>query len=346
MVPIQSGMSTYEELLKKISVLAGSGPIETTASYGNFYEDALTNIIKREQDEKIKLLQQQLSESTAKLYETIDKADLSKKEIEKEAEQLQVQNAELRREQELRHLLDRVTPKAAKVLMESQNLQASFSSNELLPAYVVSIDIRRSTELMLKARKPDDFAQFISDLCASLRKQIIDNYGVFDKFTGDGILAFFPKFFSGGDAGYRALRAVDACHKIFAEHYRNNRSRFSSVLLDIGLGIGVDFGDVKFVRIGNEITVVGTPVVYACRLGGAPAGCTYLNQPARDEIFDKYISHCTITETSLPFKHEGAMLAYKVELNGNDKKSMVEPAWIPKADGKAKAAAESPEAKN
>ena len=71
----------------------------------------------------------------------------------------------------------------------------------------------------------------------------------------------------------------------------------------------------KFVRIGGEITIVGTPVVYACRLGGAPATKTYLNQPARDEIFNKYSAYCTTTETHIDFKHEGAMLAYATELN-------------------------------
>ena len=38
---------------------------------------------------------------------------------------------------------------------------------------------------------------------------ITDSYGVFDKFTGDGILAFFPEFFSGPDAGFLAIRAAD-----------------------------------------------------------------------------------------------------------------------------------------
>jgi len=31
------------------------------------------------------------------------------------------------------------------------------------------------------------------------------HFGVVDKFTGDGILCFFPEFFCGLDAGYYAL---------------------------------------------------------------------------------------------------------------------------------------------
>jgi class 3 adenylate cyclase len=70
-----------------------------------------------------------------------------------------------------------------------------------------------------------------------LGQTIIGNLGVFDKFTGDGILAFFPEFYSGPDAGYLAIQAADACHKVFADHYTNSRKCFISVLKDTGLGI-------------------------------------------------------------------------------------------------------------
>jgi len=57
---------------------------------------------------------------------------------------------------------------------------------------------------MLKARSPALFAGFMTQLCAALEVTIKEEYGVFDKFTGDGVLAFFPEFFSGKDAGYHA----------------------------------------------------------------------------------------------------------------------------------------------
>ncbi len=70
----------------------------------------------------------------------------------------------------------------------------------------MSIDIRRSTDLMLKAREPRLFADFVTGLCSKLKNLIVNNYGVFDKFTGDGVLAFFPDFYSGPDAGLLAVR--------------------------------------------------------------------------------------------------------------------------------------------
>ncbi len=90
----------------------------------------------------------------------------------------------------------------------------------------------------------------------------------------------FPEFFSGKDAGYYALAAADACHATFEKHYRAHRNSFRSVLKDVGLGIGVDYGECHLVLVAGNLTIVGSPVVYACRLGGAPAGLTLLNQPA------------------------------------------------------------------
>jgi class 3 adenylate cyclase len=169
---------------------------------------------------------------------------------------------------------------------------------------------------MLKARNPRLYAEFITILARQLREIILQNYGIFDKFTGDGVLAFFPDFYTGKDAGYFALKAANDCHEVFAEHYASNKHCFTSILKDIGLGIGIDYGEVQIVQIGGDFTVVGTPVVYACRMGGADAGHTYLNQPAFEKLFESYSAICDFDECEITIKHEGKTLAYGVELNG------------------------------
>jgi len=35
----------------------------------------------------------------------------------------------------------------------------------------------------------------MTELCFDLETAIKDEFGVFDKFTGDGVLAFFPEIF-------------------------------------------------------------------------------------------------------------------------------------------------------
>src|SRR5207249_2646213 len=116
---------------------------------------------------------------------------------------------------------------------------------------VISIDIRRSTDLMLKARTPQDFAAFISNVSIALSRIITSNFGVFDKFTGDGMLGFFPDFYSGKDCGLRVLMAAKQCHLAFSELYRQNWASFDTVLCDIGLGIGIDFGPVNLMQIAD-----------------------------------------------------------------------------------------------
>lgn len=111
------------------------------------------------------------------------------------------------------------------------------------------------------------------------------------------------------------LKAAHDCHAVFAEHYRRNKHCFTSILKDIGLGIGIDYGEVQVVQIGGDFTVVGTPVVYACRMGGADAGHTYINQPAFEELFGSYSAVCDFDESEITIKHEGNTLAYSVQLN-------------------------------
>ncbi len=193
----------------------------------------------------------------------------------------------------------------------------------------MSVDIRRSTDLMLKARTPQAFATFITSLCKDLMDVVRNNNGVVDKFTGDGILCFFPEFFSGGDAGYYALASADECHRTFDKHYRAQRNSFRSVLRDIGLGIGVDYGDCHLVQVAGNLTIVGSPVVYACRLGGAPAGTTLLNQPAYEIISERHGGLVLLDETSIEIKHEGTLIAYAAKLSRRDYKA-APPAWIAK----------------
>lgn len=87
--------------------------------------------------------------------------------------------------------------------------------------------------------------------------------------------------------------------------YRRNRSSFTTILRDVNLAIWIDFGPVHLVQVAGGLTVVGEPVVYACRLSADPAGAILLNQPAYEKISEAYGNLCLITETDIEIKHEG-----------------------------------------
>ena len=268
-------------------------------------------------------LRKQVDEQTRALGEEKSSRD----EKEKRIAALEATLEELRAKERIGFLLNRVNQQAQRQLLTSNDFRKRFLESRECTAFVMSVDIRRSTELMLKARSPEAFAAFITVLCGDLMSIITDNFGVIDKFTGDGVLAFFPGFYSGTDAAYYAMEAADRCHTRFREHYQQSRRSFNSVLSGIGLGIGVDHGAVHLVQMAGGLTVVGSPVVYACRLSSAPPGVTLVNQPAYEVISDSCGATCFIDETTVEIKHEGSMLAYAVRLNGREHKPKT-PEWI------------------
>ena len=269
--------------------------------------DISTKEKSRVLEREIAALKQQRDEQAAALKE---QSEDSRKQREK-IEVLQSTVQSLEEKEQLNFLLERVNASAQKALLGSEDFRAQFLQSREVESFVMSVDIRRSTELMLKARAAEQFAAFITTLCRDLMQIVTECFGVVDKFTGDGILAFFPQFFSGADAGYLAITAASRCHEAFAHNYRAFRSSFNSILNEVGLGIGIDFGALHLVRMAGGLTVVGQPVVYACRLGGCPAGKTLLNQPAYEKISERFSANVFLQETELEIKHEGKMLAYE-----------------------------------
>jgi len=226
-----------------------------------------------------------------------------------------------------RLVLDKVSPRAHKALFSHRALRDRFlASNSACAAFIISIDIRRSAELMLNARSAELFAEFMAGLCEELKGLICDRFGIVDKFTGDGLLASFPEFFSGPDAGYRAISAAHEAH-LFTKRYKQHRSSFFTVLTEIGLGIGIDYGNIRFMRIAGDLTVVGAPVVNAARLSSAPVGKTVLNQQAHERIASHYGAFCSTSERELDIKHQGRVLVHEVKLK---KLSFVpsDPPWL------------------
>ena len=160
---------------------------------------------------------------------TTEKESAEYREAKAEVEQ---KNVDLERKMLLSYILPNVCEAARQKMLDSEEFRSLFENSAFCNSFVLSIDIRRSTELMLKAREARRFAEFIIQLCSQLSRIVINNYGVFDKFTGDGVLAFFPDFYSGKDGGLLAIKAALECHRFFAEHYRSHRNCFSSVLSD------------------------------------------------------------------------------------------------------------------
>src|SRR5712692_8069128 len=180
-------------------------PFDPETSRQVFKHVEETNRLRRELEEKVRELEREKVGNREKIQE------------------LQTELYQLKEKEKLSFLLTRVNQQAQAELMKARDLQKNFLEEKQCRAFVMSVDIRRSTELMLKARDPQQFAYFLTTICVELERIVKDHYGVFDKFTGDGILAFFPEFFSGEGAGFYVISAADECHRIFREKYREFR---------------------------------------------------------------------------------------------------------------------------
>lgn len=223
--------------------------------------------------------------------------------------------------------MTRVQDKAARKMLEDKDFAKPFAELEEFDAVILSVDIRRSTELMLRAKTPQFYAEFINELNTKLIDAVKDNFGIYDKFTGDGLLAFFPDFYSGKDALLYALSCADACKDIFNTVFTKYHEGFTLERRITGLGAGIDCGPVYKAGVETEYTVVGSPVVYACRLSSAPAGSTYITVRAQNKLSAMNCSYYESQPIKVAIKHEATAYAFNVKKKISSRIHLSEPAW-------------------
>jgi class 3 adenylate cyclase len=251
--------------------------------------------------------------------------------LEKEIAELRLSRAEVLHSYS--HLFARVSAMAKEALISDSALKRQFlTSDDSFTAFVVSVDIRRSTELMLQARSPRAYAHFITAVYERLEQKVKSCFGVFDKFTGDGILAYFPEFFTGPDAGFFALAAAQECMDAFNAAMIEFRSAFKIAPLDVGVGIGIDYGPVHSVLVSKQLTVVGDPVVYACRCASTEANTILVNQRGYEVLADKYSDICEIQPRAHSFKNQGSILCHRFRLLDFNGRAVWPPSWYHKAE--------------
>jgi class 3 adenylate cyclase len=163
------------------------------------------------------------------------------------------------------------------------NWQERFAADELCDAilraepiqmFVMAADIRNSTSLMKEAIRIETFAFIMDKFVTAVRRGIRGPGGWFDKFTGDGFLAYWivqspeneydERFVeAAGNMVHSAHTLVDFFHRLVLEDFRSNSRNIPD---GVGLSMGLDAGPGYLVQIGGELTVVGPPVVGAVRM--------------------------------------------------------------------------------
>jgi class 3 adenylate cyclase len=163
----------------------------------------------------------------------------------------------------------------------TDDLLDSVIDGEPIQMFVMAADIRESTTLMKEAIRFERFASVMDRFVSSVRVGIRKSGGWFDKFTGDGFLAYWivqgggaadeyeERFVqTAGDLVHTANTLVDLFHRRVLEDFRANSRNLSS---GVGLSMGLDAGPGYLVKIADELTLVGPPVVGAVRMVTAAA---------------------------------------------------------------------------
>jgi class 3 adenylate cyclase len=169
---------------------------------------------------------------------------------------------------------------------------------EPIQMFVMAADIRESTTLMKEAVRFERFASVMDRFVSSVRRGIRGSGGWFDKFTGDGFLAYWivqgappdeyeERFVqTTGDVAHTAHSLIDLFHRRVLEDFRANSRNLSA---GVGLSMGLDAGPGYLMKIADELTVVGPPVVGAVRMVTAAVlpqeivANVYLGERLRDE---------------------------------------------------------------
>jgi class 3 adenylate cyclase len=161
-----------------------------------------------------------------------------------------------------------------------EELLDAVANSSLIQMFVMAADIRESTMLMKEAVKFEQFAYIMDKFVSSVRQGITRFGGWFDKFTGDGFLAYwivqsgskeeYDESFvqAAGNMTHTANTLVELFHERVLEDFRANSRNLSG---GVGLSMGLDAGPGCLVQIGGELTIVGPPVVGAVRMVTAAA---------------------------------------------------------------------------
>lgn len=134
-------------------------------------------------------------------------------------------------------------------------------------------DIRRSQDLMTYAISTSDFSERMVSFLENIRDLLRECQGFFDKFTGDGFIAYFNERFCTPrrpDPIDSFLDFTTRARQFSLEHFRDWCSNVRKLPnTPIGLAIGADIGRVRFHDLRRHLVAVGEPIVWASRMASA-----------------------------------------------------------------------------
>lgn len=167
-----------------------------------------------------------------------------------------------------------------KQLKWSTQLPESIVDKVLEPSYMQNMsdsdtlvivgDIRRSQDLLTYGMSPNFYREQIINFLTEVRKILRDNYAIYDRFTGDGFVAYLNEFVCKQNKKDYYAMMLDACSRIqtFANDFFDKWAKQIRKIPceGIGLSIGVDSGRISFKEVNEELFAIGDACVWATRM--------------------------------------------------------------------------------
>ncbi len=133
---------------------------------------------------------------------------------------------------------------------------------------ILFADIRGFSSL-LSALEMEKIMVFLDAFYSAMTKAVFDNEGTLDKFIGDEVMAFFGAPLALKNSSQNGLKTAKEMLASFHE-LKKRFIKISSCFEELGLGIGVNTGEVFIGNVGStkryEYTVIGDSVNLAKRL--------------------------------------------------------------------------------
>ena len=180
---------------------------------------------------------------------------------------------------ELGGLLARHAPRGAPPALPPESLrELADGGSTPVRAVVVVGDLRMSGLVLRESVSPSLYARFLVGFTEAVRGLASDLGAWFDKFTGDGFVVFwlYPDEANlPTDAVPLFCRSVLPSSELLVANLKRTSRNFP---VGVGLALGLDAGPCELVRVGEAITLVGSPIVGASRMvAGARAGEAVVN---------------------------------------------------------------------
>src|SRR6059036_99508 len=156
------------------------------------------------------------------------------------------------------------SPNIAQVIAQQQD--AGGLPSEKRPVVIFFSDIRGFTP-MSETMSPDNIATLLTEYFTEMLELVFEHGGTLDKFMGDAIMALWGAPMAHEDDADRAMHCaldqLEALERLNTKWKEQGRP-------ELGIGIGINFGEVFAGNIGSdrrlEYTVIGDAVNTASRL--------------------------------------------------------------------------------